>query len=266
MLPRIVGPLGIVGRLDGRGVLMRGSRFGVVAVAGLVAAMLAAPAEALPHEDRAVLSASVATSAAKPRVLQPGRSGTVVVANIGRTPTKALRAKLVRSAGGERFRILFDSCTLSTLKPRRKCRVRVGYAGVVAPEAAATAVLRVIARGKAKVATATYFRVEARQRFAPTADGESYTVGRGGSLSVGAPGVLANDRDPDSRSLTAVLVEGVKHGTLTLSPNGAVAYRPDPAYVGPDSFVYRAVDGDGLGAWATVSITVAGTNRPPVAV
>lgn len=251
---------------------MRGRRgFGWVVATGAVAALtmtmmtLVASAEALPHEDRAVLRSSVASSASNPRVVAPGRTTTVVVTNIGRTPTKALRARLVEGPGAQEFQVLFDSCTWKRLRPRRTCSVQVAYSASAAPEAAATAVLRVAARGKRKVATSTYFRVGPRARIAPTATGEAFSLGRNGSLSAGAPGVLGNDRDPDGRALTAELVEGVKHGTLTLRADGSFAYRPEADYVGPDAFVYRAVDADGLGALATVSITVAGSNRAPVA-
>lgn len=243
-------------------------RVGVVGVA--VAAVLAAtaPAPALPAEDRAVLSSSIVSSAGQPRVLVPhGSATTVVVTNIGRTRTKVLRARLVTSPGGAAFQVLLDRCSLRRIAPRKKCAVRVGYATSVAPEAAVTAVLRVAARGKTRrLATATYFRVEARPRVAPVAVGESFTLVRGGSMSAGAPGVLGNDRDPDGGRLTAVLVEGARHGTLTLNADGSFAYRPEPGYAGADSFVYRAVDGDGLAGVATVSLDVLATNRAPAAV
>src|SRR4051812_8002026 len=174
---------------------MRFGRIGVAGVAVGVLVLSAAPAQALPHEDRAVLSSSVVTSAAAPRVFVPGGpETTIVVTNIGRTRTKVLRARLAKSAGGAAFQISFDSCSLRRLGPRRKCQVRIGYAAAVGPEAAATAVLRVAARGKRKVATTSYFRVEARTRYAPVAVGDAFSVPRGGLLSVGAPGVLANDR------------------------------------------------------------------------
>jgi VCBS repeat-containing protein len=251
---------------------MRGSggrRSGCVAVVSMALAMAAAPVEALPHEDRAVLSASVVTSAAAPRVIVPGGpETTVVVTNIGRTRTKVLRTSLLEGAGGAAFQISFDGCNLRRLNPRRRCAVRVGYAASVSPEAAATAVLRVAARGRkgrTQVATTAYFKVEARVRYAPVAADDSFSVTRDGTLSVGAPGVLGNDRDPERGKLAATLVAGVGHGTLTLNPDGSFGYRPEAGYAGPDGFVYRAVDGDGVADLATVSINVLATNRAPVA-
>ena len=63
------------------------------------------------------------------------------------------------------------------------------------------------------------------------------------ALTVPAPGVLGNDSDPDSEPLTAVLVTGPGHGTLTLNANGSFTYTPAANYTGPDSFTYRASDG-----------------------
>ena len=58
-----------------------------------------------------------------------------------------------------------------------------------------------------------------------------------------APGVLANDTDPDGDPLTAVLVTGPSHGTLTLNANGSFTYTPAANFTGTDSFTYRASDG-----------------------
>ena len=56
--------------------------------------------------------------------------------------------------------------------------------------------------------------------------------------------MLGNDADPDGEhALTAVLVSGPAHGTLTLNADGSFTYTPDANYSGPDSFTYRASDG-----------------------
>jgi VCBS repeat-containing protein len=102
---------------------------------------------------------------------------------------------------------------------------------------------------------------------APSAVNDSYSTRRGTALSVNAAsGVLANDTDPDSASLTAVLVSNPAHGTLALSPNGAFTYTPAANYAGPDTFTYRASDGSLNSNTATVSITVTNVNNPPIAV
>ena len=103
---------------------------------------------------------------------------------------------------------------------------------------------------------------------APTAADNSYSTNEDVPLTVAAPGVLSNDTDVDSPTLTAVQVAGPAHGTLTLNVAGGFTYTPAANYNGPDSFTYRANDGSGVNALsnvATVSITVNAINDAPVA-
>jgi len=82
--------------------------------------------------------------------------------------------------------------------------------------------------------------------------------------------VLANDTDAENNPLTASLVTGPAHGSVTLNANGSFHYTPAALYSGPDSFTYQADDGTGaaggLSNIATVSITVSVVNVAPVAV
>lgn len=94
----------------------------------------------------------------------------------------------------------------------------------------------------------------------PVTQGDSYEAVAGVSRVVAASGVLANDTDADGDALTAVLVTGVAHGTLTLSANGSFTYLATSGYLGTDSFVYRASDGAGNSDDTTVSISVYPTN------
>ncbi len=91
---------------------------------------------------------------------------------------------------------------------------------------------------------------------APVAETESYAVNEADTLTVTAPGVLGNDTDLDGNALTAVLVVGPAHGTLSLSANGAFTYTPTGNYNGADSFSYRPNDGLADGNIVSVSITV----------
>ena len=97
----------------------------------------------------------------------------------------------------------------------------------------------------------------------PGVAGDSYTVLEDHTLTVVAPGVLANDTDVDGDPLTAVLVSGVSHGTLALNANGSFVYTPETNYFGPDSFVYVANDGQANSTPATVNITVVPVNDAP---
>jgi len=77
----------------------------------------------------------------------------------------------------------------------------------------------------------------------PTAMPDTFSVTAGLTVTVPAPGVLANDLDPDSAVLQAQLVSGPSHGSVTLNPNGGFTYTPTAGSTVPDSFTYRASDG-----------------------
>jgi VCBS repeat-containing protein len=91
---------------------------------------------------------------------------------------------------------------------------------------------------------------------APVAVNDAYGVDQNNKLIVAAPGVLTNDTDIDSASLTAALVSGPSHGSLTLKASGAFTYTPAYGFTGPDSFTYKASDGSLNSNVATVTITV----------
>ncbi|PYR58664.1 MAG: hypothetical protein DMF91_16680, partial [Acidobacteria bacterium] len=99
----------------------------------------------------------------------------------------------------------------------------------------------------------------------PVAVSDSYAGTEDTALTVAAPGVLANDTDVESDPLTAILVSGPAHGTLTLNANGSFTYTPAANYNGSDSFTYQANDGTANSNVATVTITVNGVNDAPVA-
>jgi len=77
----------------------------------------------------------------------------------------------------------------------------------------------------------------------PSATAQGFAATAGATLTVAAPGVLANATDPQGYALTANLVTKPAHGTLSLNGNGSFTYIPNPGYIGTDSFVYRAGDG-----------------------
>src|SRR5207244_8653375 len=101
---------------------------------------------------------------------------------------------------------------------------------------------------------------------APVANNDNYTVAEGGTLNVTAPGVLGNDTDPDSPTLTAVLVSGPAHASsFTLNPDGSFTYVHDGSETTVDTFTYRANDGSALSNVATVTITINPVNDAPLA-
>lgn len=90
----------------------------------------------------------------------------------------------------------------------------------------------------------------------PVAVADAYSAIGGGSLTVPAPGVLANDSDADGQTLTAQLVSAPAGGGLTLDPDGSLTYAVPDDVVGAVTFTYRAFDGFAYSDAVTVTITV----------
>ncbi|HEV7723307.1 MAG TPA: Ig-like domain-containing protein [Iamia sp.] len=101
---------------------------------------------------------------------------------------------------------------------------------------------------------------------APTGRADAYGTGHAGPLTVAAPGVLANDDDPEGDTRTATLIDDVDHGDLALAADGSFRYTPDAGFGGDDTFTYVASDGELESIETTVTITVAPrTNTAPTA-
>ncbi len=91
----------------------------------------------------------------------------------------------------------------------------------------------------------------------PVATNDAYTATAVTPTTFAAPGVLANDTDPDAgQTLTAVLVSQASHGGVSLNPDGSFTYTPATGFSGSDSFTYEAYDGQLDSNVATVNITV----------
>ena len=79
-----------------------------------------------------------------------------------------------------------------------------------------------------------------------------------------APGVLGNDTDPDGDPLTAVLVTGPSHGSLTLNADGSFTYTPAADFTAPTPSPTGPATAPSLEP-ATVTITVNAVNDAPTA-
>ena len=99
----------------------------------------------------------------------------------------------------------------------------------------------------------------------PDAVDDTYTTPEDATLDEPAPGVLANDSDPDADPLTASVDSGPANGSLTLETDGSFEYPPAADFNGADSFTYPASDGQAAVTLATVTITVEAVNDAPVA-
>ena len=79
--------------------------------------------------------------------------------------------------------------------------------------------------------------------------------------------MLNNDTDVDNLQSELSFVEIVTttvDGTLTNNGDGTLTYSPAENYDSTDSFVYRIQDPDGATATATVTLTAAAVNDPPI--
>jgi hypothetical protein len=78
--------------------------------------------------------------------------------------------------------------------------------------------------------------------------------------------VQNNDFDVDGDFLTVSSVSNSPNGSAVVNPDQTVTYTPAPDFNGNDVFTYTISDNNGGQATATVNITVAPVNDPPVAV
>ena len=100
---------------------------------------------------------------------------------------------------------------------------------------------------------------------APTAVSDAYVVAEGHTLTINAPGVLANDVDPDGPARTAILETGPTNGALTLQDDGGFTYVHSGSETDTDGFVYFVSDGMAQSNAVQVTITVTPVNDPPTA-
>ncbi|HEX2699052.1 MAG TPA: Calx-beta domain-containing protein [Acidimicrobiales bacterium] len=90
----------------------------------------------------------------------------------------------------------------------------------------------------------------------PLAYNEYYTTPNNTVLTVGAPGVLANDTDPENDPLTVTGTTNVTHGTVSSSADGSFTFTPDNDFWGDGGFDYTISDGNGGTDVGHVKVTV----------
>ncbi|MEZ6062948.1 MAG: tandem-95 repeat protein [Planctomycetaceae bacterium] len=99
----------------------------------------------------------------------------------------------------------------------------------------------------------------------PTAEDDGYSIDEDGVLTINADtGVLNNDSDIDSTTLTAHRGTGPANGTLVLNEDGSFTYTPNADFNGTDTFTYFVFDGTDFSDPATVEIRVNAVNDAPV--
>ena len=93
----------------------------------------------------------------------------------------------------------------------------------------------------------------------PVLTADVYDGRIGQVVDVRAPGVLANDVDPEGDLLTVRLAYGPpQHGSLDLRGDGSFAYAPAAGHPGYDSFAYQAFDGTSWSVPTHVYLTLWG--------
>jgi uncharacterized repeat protein (TIGR01451 family) len=101
---------------------------------------------------------------------------------------------------------------------------------------------------------------------APSATPDGYVVSEGGTLSVPAPGLLANDGDADGESFEVSVVPAAtpQHGSLTLYANGSFDYVHSGSEDLTDSFRYVVVDASAEADTGLVTIAINPVNDRPL--
>jgi len=93
----------------------------------------------------------------------------------------------------------------------------------------------------------------------PTASAATYQVNAHGTLNVSTAAGLANFAQSNlaaAPTLSFSLVQGPRHGTLSLNADGSFTYTPSAGYAGIDSFVYQASNYVGSSVPTTVTLRV----------
>ena len=98
---------------------------------------------------------------------------------------------------------------------------------------------------------------------APIAVNDEFTINPANPPTV-PNNVMTNDSDIDGDALTASLVSGPAHGTLSLNSDGTFSYAPQDGYSGDDAFRYQLFDGKANSNVATATLHVTpGTSQAP---
>ena len=130
----------------------------------------------------------------------------------------------------------------------------------------------VVSDGREGTDTATVSISVVKDAEVPNANDDVYNTDINTGLDIAAPGVLANDSDPNGDPLTVIDYDSVgsKGGVVALNPDGSFVFTPASDTVGVDTFTYVVSDGNGNTDTATVAVNISdpnvrSDNNPPIA-
>ncbi len=119
-----------------------------------------------------------------------------------------------------------------------------------------------ISDGQGGTSTATVTVTVTPVNDPPVAVNDSATTAEDTAVTIA---VLANDSDIDGNPLTVTAATS-PNGTVVINPDGTITFTPATNFNGLTTISYTISDGQGGTATATVAVSVAPRNDPPVAV
>lgn len=123
-------------------------------------------------------------------------------------------------------------------------------------------VVRVV-DGVGGLASASFVWTVVPTNIPPTASDDFFSVDERDSITVSAPGLLANDTDVEPGVLSVALLDPPSHGDVDVASNGSFTYTHMGGAVVDDSFSYLLIDAGGAVDTGVVSIHVHEVNNPP---
>ena len=101
---------------------------------------------------------------------------------------------------------------------------------------------------------------------APVATPDGITMIEDTSKTFSACNLSGDDRDVDGDRLSVTAVDGARHGSVTLNPDGTITFTPEAGFTGDASFRYTVEDGNGGSDSASVTVHVLSSNHAPEAI
>jgi Bacterial Ig domain len=92
---------------------------------------------------------------------------------------------------------------------------------------------------------------------------DAFEVAENTTLDVAAPGVAANDSDPDADPISVALITATSDGEIVATQGGSFVYTPDPGFTGVDSFRYAVEDDQGGSTGLVVGVVITVTPTTP---